>query len=154
MSDQAAGFVFDTRLDEPRAYRGVRRRRIVSFLLDYFFIALLTIPASIIVFLLGILTLGLGWMLFAVLVPLVAAIYVGFTMGSRGHATPGMRLAGIKIERLDGGPIDPLFAILHGVLFWAGNVILTPAILLFGLLTARKQLAHDLLLGTVMIRDE
>ncbi|MEF2070933.1 RDD family protein [Consotaella aegiceratis] len=154
MSQQAAATFTQGDLDRPRLYDGVRTRRIMAFVFDYVLIALLTIPAALVVFLLGIVTLGLGWLLFAVLIPVLAALYVGFTMGGPRHATPGMRLAGIRLERLDGGTVDPVFAVLHGVLFWAGNAVLSPAIILVGLFTSRKQLVHDLLLNTVMIRDD
>jgi uncharacterized RDD family membrane protein YckC len=42
----------------------VSTRRILAFVIDYIIVALLTIPFAILVFFLGLLTLGLGWMLF------------------------------------------------------------------------------------------
>ena len=39
---------------------------------------------------------------------------------------------------------------MHSVLFWAGNVMLTPLILLVTLFSDRKRTLHDLLLGTVV----
>jgi uncharacterized RDD family membrane protein YckC len=38
------------------------------------------------------------------------------------------------------------------VLFWAGNVILSPLVLLVTLFADRKRTLHDLLLGTVVSR--
>ena len=140
-------------LDQPRLYEGVRTRRMVSFVADYTFVLLLSIPAAIVIFLLGLVSFGLAWGLYAVFLPVLAVLYVGFTMGGRRQATPGMRLAGVRVARLDGGRMDPPLAVLHGVLFWASNAILTPLVLLVGLFTARKQLLHDLLLGTVVVRD-
>lgn len=140
-------------IDDPQAYYGVLTRRVAAFVLDYTFVLILSVPAAIVIFLLGILTLGLGWMLYAVLLPVLAILYVGFTMGGPRQATPGMRLMGLHLERLDGGPVDPVFAVLHGVLFWAATAVLTPLIVLVGLFTSKKQLLHDLLLGTVIIRN-
>lgn len=140
-------------LDDPRLYEGVRTRRILSFVADYTIVLLLSIPVAMVVFLLGIVTLGLAWGLYAVLLPVLAIAYVGFTMGGEAQATPGMRLAGVRVERLDGGRIDPPLAVLHGVLFWALSAVLTPLILLVSLFTDRKQLLHDVLLGTVVVRD-
>jgi uncharacterized RDD family membrane protein YckC len=40
------------------------------------------------------------------------------------------------------------------VLFWAGNVVLTPLILLATLFTDYKRTVHDLLLGTVVLRSD
>lgn len=139
-------------LDAARLYAGVRTRRIIGFVVDYSLVFLLSVPAAVVVFLLGIVTLGLGWILYAVLVPAIAIAYVGLTLGGRAQATPGMRMAGVRIERLDGRTVDPVLAILHGVLFWASNAVLTPFVLLVGLFTPRKQLLQDLLLGTVVVR--
>ena len=140
-------------LDSPRLYDGVRTRRILSFIIDYALVLLLSVPAAVLVFLLGILTFGFAWGLYAVLLPVIALLYVGFTMGGASQATPGMRLVGVHIARLDGGSVDPILAILHFVLFWASNSILTPFVLLVALFTPRKQLLQDLLLGTVVVRD-
>ncbi|TIS30538.1 MAG: RDD family protein, partial [Mesorhizobium sp.] len=84
------GEIITTRLEDTRVYRGVRTRRIFAFILDYFFVALLTIPFAILVALLGLLTFGLGWALFSVLLPAVAILYIWNTLGSRDQATTGM----------------------------------------------------------------
>jgi uncharacterized RDD family membrane protein YckC len=141
-------------LDDARLYEGVRTRRVFAFLLDYLFVGLLSIPAAIVVLILGVLTLGLGWLLFAILFPLVAIPYVALTLGGRRQATPGMRLMSIRLEKLDGGRVDPILAVLHTVLFWAANAILTPLVLLATLLLDRKSTLHDLLLGTVVTRRD
>lgn len=141
-------------LDDVRLYDGVRRRRILAFCIDYAIVLLLLIPVSIIVGFLGIITLGLGWMLFGILTPIVALVYVFVTMGSRYQATLGMRAMSIRLARLDGGRVDGVLAVVHSVLFWAGNVILTPFILLASLFLDRKRTLHDLLLGTVIVRTD
>ena len=140
------------RLDDPALYDGVRTRRIVSFLIDYSFVLLLSIPAAILVFFLGIVSLGLAWSLYGVLLPLIAVVYIAFTMGGSAQATPGMGIAGIVVVRLNGRDVDPAIAVLHGVIFWAANTLLTPFVLLVGLFTPRKQLLQDLVLGTVVLR--
>lgn len=148
------GEVIATRLDDVRAYDGVRTRRVFAFLLDYLIVGLLSIPFAILIALLGLLTFGLGWALFGILVPAVALIYVWSTLGSRNQATVGMRMMGIRLDRLDGRPVDGLLAVVHSVLFWAGNVVLTPLILLVSLFADRKRTLHDLLLGTVVTRSD
>ena len=105
-------------------------------------------------FFLGLLTLGLGWMLFSVLVPAVAILYVWNTLGGARQATTGMQMMSIRLERLDGGRVDGLLAVVHSVLFWAGNVVLSPLILLATLVLDRKRTVHDLLLGTVVVRTD
>ncbi|MEX0346841.1 MAG: RDD family protein [Rhizobiaceae bacterium] len=146
------GEILQSHLDDWRAFEGVRTRRVLAFCLDYIFVGLLSIPFAIVVFLLGIITFGLGFALFGILVPAVALIYVAFTLGGTEQATPGMRMMGIRLERLDGKPIDGILAIVHTVLFWAGNVLLTPLILLATLFLDRKRTVHDMLLGTIVVR--
>ncbi|MER9556201.1 RDD family protein [Mesorhizobium sp. M0323] len=147
------GEIITSRLEDVRSYEGVRTRRILAFVIDYFIVALLTIPFAILVFLFGLLTLGLGWMLFSILVPTVAILYIWNTLGSKDQATTGMKIMGIRLDRLDGSRIDGLTAVVHSVLFWAGNVILSPLVLLVSLFSDRKRTLHDLLLGTVVSRS-
>lgn len=147
------GEIIQSRLDDVRAYDGVRTRRIMAFLIDYLIVGLLLIPFAVLVLILGLLTFGLAWSLFAILAPAVALLYVWNTLGGPKQATAGMQIMGIRLDRLDGRPIDGLTAVVHTVLFWAGNVILTPLILLATLFTDRKRAVHDLLLGTVVTRS-
>jgi uncharacterized RDD family membrane protein YckC len=148
------GEIITSRLDDIHAYDGVRTRRVMACIMDYVIVGLLLIPFGILVFFLGLLTLGLGWSLFGVLAPLVAALYVWNTLGGPDQATVGMRMMGIRLDRLDGGRIDGLTAVVHTVLFWAGNVVLTPLVLLITLFSERKRTLHDLLLGTVVTRAD
>jgi uncharacterized RDD family membrane protein YckC len=141
------------RLDDTRAYEGVRTRRAIAFVIDYCLIGLLLIPFALIVFVLGILTLGLGWLLFGMLGPAVALIYVWNTLGGRNQATIGMQMMGIRLDRLDGRSVDGMLAVVHTVLFWAANAVLTPLILLASLVLDRKRTLHDLMLGTVVTRS-
>jgi len=142
------------RLGEARAYDGVLTRRVFAFLIDYTIVLLLLIPFGILVALLGLLTFGLGWSLFAILGPAVAIVYVWKTLGGPRQATTGMRLMDIRLDRLDGGRVDGMLAVVHSVLFWSGNVMLTPLVLLVALFTDRKRTLHDLLLGTVVTRAD
>lgn len=148
------GEIITTRLDDARAYDGVRTRRVLACAIDYLIIGLLLIPFGILVFFLGLLTFGIGWSLFGILAPFVAVVYVWTTLGGRDQATIGMRIMGIRLDRLDGRPIDGLTAVVHTVLFWAGNVALTPLVLLVTLFSDRKRTLHDILLGTVVTRDD
>ena len=102
------GEIITSRLDDIRAYDGVRTRRVMACILDYAIVGLLLIPFGILVFFLGLLTLDLGWSLFGVLAPIVAAIYIWNTLGGPEQATVGMRMMGVRLDRLDGGRIDGL----------------------------------------------
>lgn len=148
------GEFLTSRLDDMRLYDGVRSRRVMAVIADYVIVGLLLVPVALLVLLLGLLTLGLGWLLFGMLGPAVALTYVWNTLGGPNQATVGMRMMGIRLERLDGGRIDGMLAVVHSVLFWAANVVLTPLVLLVTLFTDRKRTLHDLLLGTVVLRTD
>ena len=139
---------------DARVLDGVLSRRMLAFLVDYIIIGLLSVLAAVVVFFLGILTLGAGWLLYAILAPAVIAIYVWVTLGGPEQATIGMRVVNLRIERLDGTPIDGLTAVVHTSLFWAFNAVLTPLILLATLFLDYKRTLHDLLLGTVVVRSD
>lgn len=153
-SQTVDGEILASRLDDLRLYEGVRSRRIFAFLLDYLIVGLLCIPFAILVAILGVLTFGLGWALFGLVGPIVALVYVATTLGGRRQSTLGMRMMSARLERLDERRLDPVIAIVHTVLFWAGNVILTPLILILALFADRKRTLHDLLLGTVVTRSD
>jgi len=138
--------------DDIALYDGVRTKRVMAFFIDYAIVLALCVPMAILVFFIGVFTLGLGFFLYPILFLLVALPYIGLSMGGPNQATPGMRMMGIRLARLDGRPVDFMLAIVHGVLFWALNAALTPFILLATLLLDRKQTVHDWLLGTVVVR--
>ena len=102
---------------------------------------------------LGIFTLGLLWLLFPAVWPVVAILYSVLTLGGPHSATPGMRFMGIEIRTLRGERMDYGLALLHVLGFWFSVAILTPLVLLVALFTERKQLLHDLVLGTVAVRS-
>lgn len=132
----------------------VRRKRIVAFILDFAFIAVLSIPVAIVITILGFLTFSIGWLLFPILFPLVAALYIGFTAGGAKQATLGMQMSGIKLQRLDGKPVDAMLAIVHATLGWTIHVIATPLLSIVSLFADHKRLLHDILLGTVVTRAD
>ena len=53
----------------PELFEGVLSRRLVAFFIDVVIIAVPVMAAAIFIFLFGIVTLGLGWMLFWLLSP-------------------------------------------------------------------------------------
>ena len=149
------GEIIARRLDDSRLYDGVRTRRIMAFLIDYLIVLLLLIPFAILVFFLGLLTLGLGWMLFSVLLPAVAILYVWNTLGGPNQATTGMQMM-----------VDPPRAARRrprrrhacrrafGAVLGRQRACCTPLILLATLVLDRKRTVHDLLLGTVVVRTD
>ncbi len=134
----------------PEQLDGVRTARILSFFIDYAIVILLSIPFAIVVGILGLLTFGLGWLLYTILPALVAVGYLAMTMGGPNQATVGMAVMGIRIRKIEGGRVDPFLAMLHGVLFWVFASF--PPLLLVSLFSPKKQLLHDLMLGTYVAR--
>jgi uncharacterized RDD family membrane protein YckC len=137
----------------PERFEGVRTRRLFAFLIDAAVILFLMIVAYIVLAILGIFTLGLAWLLFPAVWPVVAILYAVLTLGGPSSATPGMRFMGIEIRTIRGERLNHGLALLHALGFWFSVTILTPLILLVALFTERKQLLHDLVLGTVAIRS-
>jgi uncharacterized RDD family membrane protein YckC len=136
----------------PELYEGVRTRRIFAFVVDAMVVLFLMVVAFIVIGILGIFTLGLAWLLIPAIWPVVAILYAVLTLGGPHSATPGMRAMGIAIRTLRGERLDYGIALLHALGFWFSVAILTPLILIVALFTARKQLLHDLILGTVAVR--
>lgn len=134
------------------AFEGVLTRRVLAFLIDYAVIAILLVPAWVMLFFISILTFGLGFMLYPVSFFIVAGLYFALTLGSERQATPGMRVMDLTMERDDGRRIDFSLALVHVLAFWIINSLLTPFLLLAGLFTERKRLIHDMLLGSYMVR--
>jgi uncharacterized RDD family membrane protein YckC len=149
---ETPGRLFDPAV-RPELFDGVRSRRIMGFLVDAAVVLFLMVLASLVILVMGIFTLGLGWLLFPLVWPVVAIIYTVFTLGGRSSATPGMRFMGLEMRTLDGAAMTPLLALLHALGFWFSIGILTPLILLVSLFSSRKRLLHDIVIGTVVIRD-
>ena len=137
----------------PERYQGVRTRRISAFLLDAALVLGLMLVATLVIAVLGIFTLGLGWLLFPAVWPVVAILYTVLTLGGPRSATPGMRMLDIEIRTLRGERLDYGLALAHSLGFWFSVAILTPLILLVALFTARKQLLHDLVIGAAAVRS-
>ncbi len=138
--------------DDYRSFEGVRSRRMVAVAVDLGVIALLCIPVALIIFVLGVATLGLGFLLYGIMIPALALTYSGLTMGSRAQATLGMRIMDIHVDQLDGKPLHFVTAAAHSFLFWACNVLFTPFALLATLFTDHKRTVHDILTGTIVRR--
>jgi uncharacterized RDD family membrane protein YckC len=135
-------------------FDGILSKRIVAFIIDAVMIVALMIPAALLVGIFGLVTLGIGWLLFSPLFAIVALGYIALTLGGPRSATLGMQIAGVEMRTWSGQRMFPLLAILHAILFWVSVSVLTPLVLLVGLFTARRQLLHDLLLGVVAVNTD
>lgn len=139
---------------EPELFRGVLTRRVFAFLVDLVVLAVPIVLGVIFIALFGVVTLGLGWFLFWLVSPLSviwAIVYYGLTLGGPHSATLGMRLMDLQLRTFSGEPGYFVLGATHAVLYWISVSVLTPFIVLVGLFNRRRQLLHDLVLGTVII---
>jgi uncharacterized RDD family membrane protein YckC len=137
----------------PGLFLEILPKRLLAFIIDAIIIIVAMVPALLAVAVLGILTLGLGWVLFPFVFAIVALGYLALTLGGPESATIGMRVAGIEMRTLGGEKMYPLLAVLQGLVFWVLVSLLTPLILIVGLMSNRNRLLHDMLLGTIMLNS-
>src|SRR6476660_1958554 len=135
---------------QPQLFDGVIRKRSIAFIIDAIIIGLLWTVAAIAVTILGVLTLGLAWLLFGLIFPAVGLGYNAVTIGGRNSATVGQRLMGLEMRTWYGGKVTPLVAAFHALLFWFSFAIFCP-ILLWAFFDPQKRCLHDIFAGVVLI---
>src|SRR5262249_40124482 len=138
----------------PELFEGVLVRRSIAFLIDIIIIAIPVLLAALFVFVFGLITLGLGWVLFKLLWPATviwALVYYGLTFGSAASATIGMRIMDLEMRTWDGAPAYFVLGAVHGLLYWVTISFLTPLVLLVAFFNERRRLLHDMLVGTIVI---
>jgi uncharacterized RDD family membrane protein YckC len=131
----------------PELFEGVLARRVIAFIIDVIILALPLIAAWLFIFVLGILTLGLGWALFW------ALLYYGTTLGGPRSATIGMRAMEIEMHTWYGAPAYFVLGAVHAIVYWITVSVLSPLILIVGFFNTRGRLLHDFLVGTVLINN-
>jgi uncharacterized RDD family membrane protein YckC len=143
-------------VDERLTY-GVISRRLWAYLIDLVVIGLWITLISIAIFILGFLTLGLGWGLFFLL-PLTALtfiVYNAVTIGGSSQATVGMRVVGLRVvDPNTGGPVSPLAAAVHALFFYVAisTFLLWALDVLIGFFRDDRRFLRDLLTGMMIIR--
>lgn len=130
-----------------RFYAGVPARRLFAFLIDILIVWGLAL-------LVGLLTLGIGFLLLGFIVAAVDLIYRVSTLSNRS-ATWGMRFVAIELRRRDGRRFDFLHAVGHTLLFYV-VVAFAPLLLVSAILMAGSALGRglqDLPFGSTMINS-
>ena len=141
---------------QPELFRGLLTRRVFAFLIDLVVLSVPVILGYIFIFVFGIVTLGLGFMLFWLAWPATivwAIVYYGASIGGPHSATMGMRAMDLELRTWYGAPGYFVLGACHAVLFWVSISFLTPLVLLVGLFNGRRRLLHDIILGTVVINS-
>jgi uncharacterized RDD family membrane protein YckC len=139
---------------EPELFRGVLTRRVFAFLIDLVVLSVPVVFGYVFIAVFGLLTLGLGWMLFWLAWPasvLWAVVYYGTSLGGPHSATLGMRVMDLELRTWYGAPGYFVLGAMHAVLFWVSVSFLSPLVVLVGLFNGRRRLLHDFVLGTVVI---
>jgi uncharacterized RDD family membrane protein YckC len=145
----------DPRL-QPELFRGVLTRRVFAFLIDLVVLSIPVILAYMFIAVFGVVTLGLGWLLFWLVYPasvIWALVYYGASLGGPHSATLGMRVMDLQMRTWTGAPSYFVLGAAHAVLFWVSVSFFTPLILLIGLFNGRRRLLHDMILGTAVINS-
>jgi uncharacterized RDD family membrane protein YckC len=141
---------------QPELFRGVLTRRAIAFLIDLLVLSIPIVLAILFIAVFGIVTLGLGWVLFWLVSPasiIWALVYYGASLGGPHSATLGMRVMDLELRTWYGAPGYFLLGAMHAVLFWISVSMLSPLVLLIGLFNGRRRLLHDIVLGTVVINN-
>jgi hypothetical protein len=88
-------------LRQPELFRGVLTRRVFAFLIDLVVLSIPVILAYLFVFVFGLFTLLLGWLLFWLVWPAAiiwAVVYYGASLGGPHSATLGMRAMDLELR--------------------------------------------------------
>lgn len=137
----------------PDLTEGVPLRRFWAWCIDLLLVAVIATVLYVLLFVLGILTLGLGFGLMALL-PVVPLAYHTLFVASARAATPGQALLGLRVVRdQDLGRPELGQAIVFTLGLW---LTLSIAFVLLGiaLFTDRNRTLHDMASGLVVARIE
>ncbi len=136
----------------PELFEGLLTRRVIAYCIDAALIGAITLALALIAVVLGLFTFGLSLLSLAFVVPAAIVIYYAITLGSSRRATVGMQAMDIVLTPTRGQPLDGWMAIFHALLFWVTFWVSWPVTILFALFTPRRQMIHDLVMGTLMVR--
>ena len=130
---------------------GVLTRRCLAWLIDVMLIAVILSALWTVLFLFGLLTLGLGFAAMAVL-PAVPFLYHFLSLLRFSSATPGQAIMGLTVRRdVDLGPPTGLQALIFTVVFYL-TMATSGLLLLVALFTVRHRTLHDLASDLVVVR--
>lgn len=136
----------------PELFEGLLTRRVAAWFIDVLVMAALIAVFSMVGLVAGFLTFGLAWLALFVVIPATVVLYYGATLGSAKRATLGMQAMDLVLTPTRGQPLDGPMAFIHAAVFWITFWISWPISLLAALFTPRRQMIHDLIVGTLMVR--
>ena len=136
----------------PELFEELLARRVAAYIIDVVILAAITLGTIIVGTVLGLVTLGAAFFALPFAIPIAIALYYGATLGSVKRATVGMRIMDIVLTPTRGAPLNGIRAFIHPVVFWVTCWFLTPFSFLFALFSPRREMLHDLIVGTLMVR--
>ncbi len=134
---------------------GSLSRRFIAYLLDIVFIFGFSCLLWLAISFLGVITFGVGWVLYAVL-PASGILYSAITVGGPRQSTLGMRLMSLRAVRATtGGPVDWITASVHALLFYLAlsTFLLWLLDIGIGVLRSDRRMGHDLVIDLAVVRD-
>ena len=129
------------------SYAGLRRRRTLGWALDVAICFGLTSAAAIPATFLGLMSFGILWAPAWFVVGLIPLLYNAILISGSRRSTWGQRIAGVRVEALDGNAAGFLQACVHFILFYLGLGFTGGLIVLWSFFNPRKALVHDILSG-------
>ena len=135
----------------PELFEGVLTRRVLAYIVDLIVISGISLVFFVAAIIAGFLTFGLAWLAVPIIAPIAIFLYYAGTLGSSRRATIGMQIFDLVLTPTQGPPLDGWKALIHPFVFWVTIWIFWP-LLFIGLFTRRRQLLHDLITGTLMLR--
>ncbi len=136
----------------PELFDTLLTRRVIAYFIDLAIILALMIGVILAGFILGLVTMGAAFVAIPIALPIALVTYYAVTLGSPKRATVGMQMMDIVLTPTRGAPLDGWRAFFHPLLFWVTCWILPPFSYLVALFTPRRQMIHDYVLGTLMVR--
>jgi uncharacterized RDD family membrane protein YckC len=136
----------------PELFEGVLPRRMLAYIIDVALMVAFMAMLFIVGLVFSVLTLGLAAVALPLIIPVVVVAYYVITLGSPMRATVGMWLLDLVLTPTRGRPLDGWKILIHPLVFWISCWIAWPVSLLIALFTPRREMVHDLVTGTLMVR--
>lgn len=136
----------------PELFESILQRRVFAFVIDFVLLTMLSGVLFLVGVVFGVLTLGIGLIALPLVVPFAILGYYALTLGSAARATIGMRAMDIVLTPTRGQPLDGWKILVHPLVFWVTCWIAWPVSLAIALFTPRREMVHDLVTGTLMVR--
>ncbi len=136
----------------PELFEGILVRRMLAYLVDVGILIGVCGVVLVVGLIAGFITFGLGWAMLPLAIPVVILGYYVVTLGSPRRATVGMAMMDLVLTPTRGPPLDGWRILIHPVVFWITWWVAWPVSLAIALFTPRREMVHDLIAGTLMVR--